>query len=178
MGLFDSYSTPVNEIPTGFGLAVSPVPYAVVLTDVKKHTKEKDGTVSTVLTFSVDPSVDQNGRKGKEDIWITHPVDGNKNADIHAKVAKQWVLNLGIPDHVYGVEGFEIVDVKDKIVGNVRGYLSIVAADNGNTNKRFVRHVDKGTTGPSEVKVPEPKQEEAVDFAKLLQEQDNSGGTW
>jgi len=178
MGLFDSYATPVSEIATGFGLPVHSVPYAVVLTDVKKHVKEKDGSISTVLTFTVDPTADQNGRKGKEDVWIAKPVDGNPNADIHAKVAKQWVENLGIPENVYSDKDFEIWNVKDKIVGNVRGYLSITMGNNGNTNKRFTRHIEKGTTGPSEVQVPEPKQEEAVDFQKLLAEQDSSGGTW
>lgn len=181
MGLFDSYSTPVAEIPTGFGLGVSSVPYAVVLTDVKKHVKEKDGSISTVLSFTVDPGADQNGRKGKEDIWITQPVDGNKNADIHAKVAKQWVENLGIPPQVYGAEGFEIWDVKEKLVGNVRGYLLIVAAENGNTNKRFTRYTgdtnNAGTTGPSEVTVPEPKAEEPLDMEKLLAATDD-GGKW
>lgn len=180
MGLFDSYSTPVAEIPTGFGLGVSSVPYAVVLTDVKKHVKEKDGSISTVLTFNVDPGADQNHRKGREDIWITKPVDGNKNADIHAKVAKQWVENLGIPASVYGAENFEIWDVKDKLVGQVRGYLLITAGENGNTNKRFTRYTgnDVKETGPSAVTVPEPKQEEPLDMAKLLSETDSSGGTW
>lgn len=177
MGLFDSYSTPVAEIPTGFGLGVSSVPYAVVLTDVKLFTK-KDGSLSTILTFTVDPQADQNHRKGKEDIWITKPVDGNPNADIHAKVAKVWVENLGIPPHVYGEPDFEIPNVKDKLVGSVRGYLLITAGENGNTNKRFTRHVDKGTTGPSDVAVPEAKTEEPLDMAKLLSETENSGGTW
>lgn len=171
MGLFDSYSTPVADIPTGFGLAPSSVPYAVVLTDVKKHVKEGTNKVSTVLTFQVDPSVDQRNRKGREDIWITKPVDGNANAEIHAKVAKQWVEHLGIPASVYTQPEFEIWDVKDKVVGNVKGYLTIQAAENGNTNKRFVRHVEKGNTGPSDVQVPEAKQEESVDFTKLLAQQ-------
>ena len=176
MGLFDSYSTPVDQIQTGFGLTANSVPYAVVLTEVKNFTK-KDGSLSTILTFVVDTAQDQLHRKGKEDIWITQPVDGNANADVHAKVAKQWILNLGIPEEVYSKKGFDIPDVKDKLVGYVRGYLLITAAENGNTNKRFTREKGQGTTGPSEKVVPETKAEEELDMSKLLAEQD-SGGTW
>lgn len=177
MGLFDNYSTPVAEIPTGFGLPVSSVPYAVVLTDVKPFTK-KDGTESTILTFSVDTAVDSQGRKGKEDIWITHPKDGTDNAEVHAKNAKIWVAtHLAIPASVYGAEGFELVQVKDKLIGNVRGHLLITAGDNPNfTNKKFTRAKGDGVTGASDKEVPESKAEETLDMNKLLVSEEN--GKW
>lgn len=176
MGIFDSYSTPVSEIPTGFGLGVSSVPYAVVVTDIKEHTKE-DGTQSTIITLTVDTQADAQHRKGKEDIWITHPVDGNEKAEGHAKNAKTWVsTHLGVPDSVSGQPGFSLVAVKDKLVGQVYGYLHI--STNGEfTNKRFTRVKQQGTTGPSNVQVPAAKEEAPIDMAKLL-EQTESSGTW
>lgn len=174
MGLFDSYATPVDQIQTGFDLNPSAVPYAVVLTDVKKHTRE-DGRVSTVLTFTVDSTVDKQGRKGKQDVWITKPVDGQKNADVNARNALTWVKNLGIPSHVYTADNFEIWDHKDKLVGNVRGHLLIT--QNGDfLNKRFNRAVaEAGNTGPSEVVAPPAKQEEDLDMDKILAKSD---GKW
>src|SRR5689334_19585683 len=122
MGLFDSYSTPVDQIQTGFGLNPSSVPYAVTLTDVRKHNRKSDGRESTILTFTVDPGADKQGRKGKQDVFVNKPVDGDSNAEQTARNAKIWVENLGIPQNVYSADDFEIWNVKDKLVGNVRGY--------------------------------------------------------
>lgn len=177
MGLFDSYSTPVDKIPTGFGLAPSAVPYAVVLTDVKKHVREKDQRVSTILSFTVDPSVDRDNRKGKQDVFISKPIDGDKNADVAAQNAKRWVENLGIPPHVYGADDFEIWNVKDKLVGQVRGHL-LVSQNGEYTNFRFTKEKVAGTTGPSEVQAPEPKTEEPLDMEKLLAESSSGDSNW
>lgn len=177
MGLFDGYSTPVDQIPTGYGLAASAVPYAVVLTDVKNIVKKKNGQTATVLTFTVDTAADRNGRKGKEDIFIDHPQDGDDNADVQAKNAKVWTsVHLGIPQSVYAVEGFDIPQVKDKLIGNVRGHLLITQGENpGWTNKKFSRLApNAGEHGPATVEPPKPKEEEPMDFAKLLAEQDTN----
>lgn len=180
MGLFDSYSTPVEQITTGFGLNPSSIPYAVVLTDVKKHTRQKDNRVSTILVFTADPSADQEHRKGKQDVFINKPVDGDKNADTTAGNAVRWVKDyLKIPLAVYGQPDFELWDVKDKLVG-MRGYL-LVTQNGEFTNYRFTKYVEnteQGNTGPSEVVVPEAKAEEPLDMAKLLAEQDTSSGSW
>lgn len=179
MGLFDGYSTPVDQIPTGFGLPIDAVPYAVVLTDVKNVTK-KNGGEATVLTFTVDTAADRKGRKGKEDIFINHPKDGEDNADVLAKTAKIWTtVHLAIPAQVYTQPGFDIPQVKDKLIGNVRGHLLITAGENpGWTNKKFSRLApNAGSHGPSEVEAPKPKEEEPMDFAKLLAAQD-SNSTW
>lgn len=177
MGLFDSYSTPVDQIQTGFGLNPSSIPYAVVLTDVKKHVRQKDNRVATILVFTADPSVDQEHRKGKQDIFINKPVDGDKSADNTAANAVRWVKDyLKVPHQVYTAPDFELWDVKDKLVGT-RGYL-LVTQNGEFTNYRFTKvNSEQGTTGPSEVTVPEPKQEEELDMAKLLSEQD-TGGNW
>ena len=176
MGLFDSYSTPVDQIQTGFGLNVSNIPYAVVLTDVRKHNRKTDNRESTILTFTVDPGADKENRKGKQDVFINKPVDGEQNADVTARNAKIWVENLGIPKNVYTQKDFEIWQHKDKLVGNVRGYL-LVTQNGEYTNFRFTRvAAGAGDTGPSEVEVPETKAEEPLDMDKLLA--DDSNGKW
>ena len=176
MGLFDSYSTPVDQIQTGFGLNVSSQPYAVVLTDVRKHVRKSYQRIATILTFTVDPGADKEGRKGKQDVFINKPVDGDQNAEVTARNAKIWVENLGIPKNVYTQDDFEIWDHKDKLVGNVRGYL-LVTQNGEYTNYRFTRvAAGAGETGPSEKVVPETKAEEPLDMDKLLA--DDSNGTW
>lgn len=178
MGLFSNYSTPVEQIPTGFGLPTHSTPYAVVLTDVKKVMK-KNNQEATVLTFTVDTAADALHRKGKEDIFINHPYDGDDNAANNARTAKLWTsVHLAVPQSVYQQEDFELVSVKDKLIGNVRGHLLMTAGDNGYTNKKFTRLAPgAGNHGPSEIVAPAPKEEEPMDFAKLLAAQDTNS-TW
>ncbi len=167
MGLFDSYATPVDQIPTGFGLEPSNTPYAVYLTDVKFVTPKNSDTASTVLTFTISKDHDELHRSGKEDVWIKKPVDGEDNADVYARIAKQWVLNLGIPASVYTKEGFEIPDVKDKVLGT-QGYMKVTAGDKpGYTNKSFRRVQVKDET-PAETVIKEPVEEVVLDL----------GGNW
>lgn len=162
MGFFDDYETPVENIPTGFGLPVGT--YPVVLSDCKNFTK-KDGGEATVLTFTIDTMNDPEGRSGKEDIWLNKPVKGDKNADINARIGKQTLLEIGVPESALGT--FDADADKDKVIG-VTGVLNITEGKGGYTNKKFVR-----TAEPSGVAdeatlatVPETKAETELDLSK------------
>lgn len=160
MGFFDEYETEIDKIPTGFGLPIGT--YPVVLSDTKKFTK-KDGAEATVLTFTVDTMNDPEGRSGKEDIWLNKPVKGDKNADINARIGKQTLLEIGIPESALGT--FDPDADKDKVVGTT-GVLNITAGKDGYTNKKFVRAAEaSGVVEPGTVTVPENKAEVALDVS-------------
>ena len=157
MGFYDDYATPVEDIPTGFGLPVGT--YPVVVTDIKPHAKE-DGTKSILLELTVDTVADEKGRKGKETIWLTKPVQGAKNADIHASVGKQWFNSLGL-EAEQAEKGFNPFKHKDKIIG-VEGVLAVTPGKGGYTNKAFQRTAESGV---SDIEVPEEKTEVALDVS-------------
>jgi hypothetical protein len=159
MGFFEDYDTPVEDIPTGFGLPIGV--YPVILTEIKNHVKE-DGTKSTIITFSVNTVEDEKARSGKEDIWLTHPVKGAKNAAVHASIGKQWMKDIGVPESVMAEEGFDLVEQKDSVLGT-EGILKVTAGKEGYTKKAF--SIIAGESGVSENTgdVPENKAEVAVD---------------
>lgn len=160
MGFFDEYETEIEKIPTGFGLPIGT--YPVVLSDTKKFTK-KDGNEATVLTFTVDTMNDPEGRSGKEDIWLNKPVKGDKNADINARIGKQTLLEIGIPESALGE--FDADRDKDKVVGTT-GVLNITAGKDGYTNKKFVRAAEvSGVAEAGSVTVPENKAEVPLDVS-------------
>jgi hypothetical protein len=160
MGFFDEYDTPVDKIPTGFGLPVGV--YPVILTEVKNHVKEKDGTKSVILTFTVDTVNDEEGRAGKEDIWLTKPVKGAENAAIHASIAKQWMLAIGVPESVMAEDGFDLVEQKDAVIG-IEGVLKVKAGKDGYTKKDFTLNAEESGVSDSAGSEPENKAEVAVD---------------
>jgi hypothetical protein len=158
MGFFDEYETAVEEIPTGFGLPLGT--YPVVLSDIKNFQK-KNGAWSTVISFTVDTMNDPDGRSGKEDIWLNKPVKGDKNADINARIGKQTMLEIGIPESALGA--FNADTDKEKVVGTT-GVLNITAGKDGYTNKKFVKTAE--ASGVAEgVTVPETKAEAPLDLS-------------
>ena len=163
MGFFDDLETSVEEIPTGFGLPVGV--YPVVLTDIKKHVKEGGGE-STILTFSVNTAEDEDHRSGKEDIWLTKPVKGDKNFNTYASIGKQWFNNIGVTLEDMSSKDFELYnpDVKEKYVG-VEGVLKVTEGNKGYTKKAFVKTA--GESGVSEMatagNVPAEKSEAEFD---------------
>jgi hypothetical protein len=159
MGFFDEIETPVDQIPTGFGLPIGV--YPVLLSDIKNHVKE-DGTKSTIVSFVVDTVNDEDQRSGKEDIWLTKPVRGDKNASVYASIGKQWMLAIGVPLSVMSEEGFELVDQKENLVG-VSGVLKVTAGKKGYTKKEFT--LDASPSGVSDMAGTEPanKNEVSVD---------------
>jgi hypothetical protein len=159
MGFFDDYETPVDQIPTGFGLPIGV--YPVILTEIKNHEKE-DGTKSVILTFTVDTLNDEEGRKGKEDIWLTKPVKGAKNAEIHASVGKQWMQAIGVPDSVMAERGFDLVEYKDSVVG-ASGVLKVKAGKDGYTKKEFILDPEDSGVSDSAGSEPANKTEVTVD---------------
>lgn len=161
-GFFDDIETPVEEIPTGFGLPIGS--YPVILTEVKKHTKE-DGTESTILTFTVNTAEDEEHRSGKEDIWLTKPVKGDKNAGTYASIGKQWFTDIGVPLSVMGQDGFDLVNVKDSVIGT-EGVLKVTAGNKGYTKKAFKKTAEVSGVSESGVTVPANKQEEELDMSK------------
>ncbi len=133
MGFFDEIETPVDEIPTGFGLPIGT--YPVVLTDIKRH-KREDGQKSNILTFTVDTAADEDHRTGKEDIWLTKPVAGDKNAATYASIAKATFLSIGVTLEEMSADGWDIFDDREKYIGT-EGVLKVTAGNKGYTKKAF-----------------------------------------
>lgn len=159
MGFFDDYATPVESIQTGFGLAIGT--YPVVISDLKNFTK-KDGSEAIVISFTVDTVNDTEGRSGKDDIWLNKPKQGDANADTNARIGKQTLLAIGVPESELGK--FNADTDKDKIIGTT-GVLDISAGKNGYTNKRFTKTAE--ASGVAEgVTVPETKAETELDLSK------------
>lgn len=159
MGFFDEIETPVDQIPTGFGLPIGV--YPVLLSDIKNHKKE-DGTESAIISFIVDTVNDEDGRSGKEDIWLTKPKRGDANAATFASIAKQWMLAIGVPLSVMSEDGFELVDQKPNLVG-VSGVLKVTAGKKGYTKKEFTLNAEESGVSESAGTEPENKSEVAVD---------------
>lgn len=154
MGFWDDYATPVEKISTGFGLALGT--YPVVISDIKNFTK-KDGNEAIVISFTVDTLNDTEGRSGKEDIWLNKPVQGDKNADTNARIGKQTLLDIGVPESE--LKTFDADADKDKIVGTT-GVLTVSASKTaGFTNKKFVKTAEESGVADSSVSVPEAKAE-------------------
>lgn len=160
MGFFDDIETPVDEIPTGFGLPIGT--YPVVLTDIKGH--EKDGKESTLIEFTVNTAEDEDHRAGKETIWITKPSKGDKNAAVYASIGKQWFTEIGVPLDVMKQDGFDLVNVKGSLIGT-EGVLSVTAGNKGYTKKVFKKTAEASGVSESGVTVPD-KQEEELDMSK------------
>lgn len=161
MGFFDDYATPVDQIPTGFGLPLGA--YPVILTDVKTHVKEETGAKSIVLEFTIDEAVDPEGRSGKDDIWINQPVNGDSKAASNARFAKQHLMSIGIPESE--LNSFHPINDKEKVVGR-SGTLSITAGKNGYTNKSFKLAPTESGASDSGVTVPASKAEAPLDLDK------------
>lgn len=152
MGFWDDYATPVENIQTGFGLAIGT--YPVVLSDIKNFTK-KDGNKAIVISFTVDTVNDPDGRSGKEDIWLNQPKQGDPNADTNARIGKQTLLSIGVPESE--LKNFDPDKDKDKVVGTT-GVLNVTAGKGDFTNKKFVKTAE--ASGAAEnVSVPETKAE-------------------
>lgn len=145
MGFFDEFETKVEDIPTGFGLPIGV--YPVILTEIKRHKKE-DGTKSNILKFTVDTVNDEDNRSGSEDIWLTKPVKGDKNAAIYASVAKGFFLSIGVTEEEMAVDGWDIYEDREKYVG-VEGILKVTAGNKGYTKKAFTLNADE--SGVSEM---------------------------
>lgn len=160
MGFFDELETDVADIPTGFGLPIGV--YPVVLTDIKKHVKE-DSTESTILTFSVNTAEDENHRSGKEDIWLTKPVKGDKNFGTYASIGKQWFTDIGVTVEDMAKPGFELYnpDVKTEYLG-VEGVLKVTAGNKGYTKKAFKKTAE--ASGVSEMAASVPAEKQEADF--------------
>lgn len=159
MGFFDEIETPVDQIPTGFGLPIGV--YPVLISDVKNHKKE-DGTESVIISFTVDTVNDEDGRSGKEDIWLTKPKRGDKNAATYASIGKQWMLAIGIPLSVMSEDDFELVDQKDNLLGT-SGVLKVTAGKKGYTKKEFTLNAEDSGVSENAGTEPANKTEVAVD---------------
>lgn len=158
MGFFDDYTDDVDSIPTGFGLPLGT--YPVIVSEVKNHSKE-DGTQSTIVSLTVDTLNDEENRSGREDIWLTKPVKGAKNAAIHASIGKQWMQDLGIPKDKMGID---LVEQKDNLIG-ITGVLTVTAGKEGYTKKAFKLTAE--SSGIAEgVEVPAEKAEAALDLSQ------------
>lgn len=144
-GFFDELETSVEDIPTGFGLPIGA--YPVILTEIKRHKKE-DGTKSNILTFTVDTVNDEDHRSGKEDIWLTKPVKGDKNAATYASIGKATFLSIGVSLEEMAEDGWDIYDNREKYVG-VEGILKVTAGNKGYTKKAFTLNADE--SGVSEM---------------------------
>lgn len=152
MGFWDDYATPVENIQTGFGLPLGT--YPVILSDIKNFTK-KDGNEAIVISFTVDTLNDPDGRSGKEDIWLNKPKQGDPNADTNARIGKQTLLSIGVPESALAT--FNPDTDKDKVVGTT-GVLNVTAGKGDFTNKKFVKAAEE--SGPAEnVSVPDSKTE-------------------
>lgn len=158
MGFFDDYATPVENISTGFGLPIGT--YPVVLSDIKNFTK-KDGNSAIVISFTVDTVNDPEGRSGKEDIWLNQPKQGDQHADTNARIGKQTLLAIGVPESA--LKDFNADTDKDKVVGTV-GVLNITPGKDNFTNKKFVKAAE--ASGVAEgVEVPASKAEVPLDLS-------------
>lgn len=161
MGFFDEYATPVDQIPTGFGLALGA--YPVILTDVKTHVKEEDGSKAIILEFTVDTVNDPEGRSGKDDIWVNKPVQGDEKAASNARFAKQHLMSIGIP--VEELNKFHPVNDKEKVIGTA-GVLSITAGKNGYNNKSFKMAPTASGVSTSGTVLPAEREEKPLDLEK------------
>lgn len=159
MGFFDSYATPVDQIPTGFGLPLGA--YPVILTDVKPHVKEDTGAKAIILEFTVDEVNDPEGRSGKDDIWVNQPVDGDPKAAQNAKFAKQHLMSIGIPEAE--LNKFHPVNDREKVIG-LSGVLSITAGKNGYNNKSFKLAPAASGVSTSDTTLPAPKEEKPLNL--------------
>lgn len=158
MGFFDEYETPVDKIVTGFGLPIGT--YPVVLSDIKNFTK-KDGNKAIVISFTVDTVNDPEGRSGKEDVWLNKPVKGSEHEHINARIGKETLLSIGVPESELAT--FNADTDKDKVLG-VTGVLNITAGKNGFNNKKFVKAAE--ASGVAEgVAVPADKAEAPLDLS-------------
>lgn len=163
MGFFDDIETPVDEIPTGFGLPIGT--YPVVLTDVKNVHNDEKNTDSIVLEFTVNTAEDEEHRSGKEDIWLTKPVKGDKNAGVFASIGKQWFTDIGVPLEIMGAPGFDLVAQKGSVLGT-EGVLKVTAGNKGYTKKAFKKTAEASGVSESAVTVPADKAEEDLDMSK------------
>jgi len=158
MGFFDDLETSVEDIPTGFGLPIGT--YPVILSEIKRHKKE-DGTKSNILTFTVDTANDEDARSGKEDIWLTVPVKGDKNAAVYASIAKSTFLSIGVPLEDMAKPGWDIWEEREKYVG-VEGVLKVTAGNKGYTKKAFTLNAEE--SGVSEMAGNVPAEKTEVQF--------------
>lgn len=158
MGFFDDLETNVEDIPTGFGLPIGT--YPVILSEIKRHKKE-DGTKSNILSFTVDTANDEDHRSGKEDIWLTVPVKGDKNAATYASIAKATFLSIGVPLEDMAQKGWDIYEEREKYVG-VEGVLKVTAGNKGYTKKAFTLSAEE--SGVSEMAGNVPAEKAEVEF--------------
>lgn len=145
MGFFDELETSVEDIPTGFGLPIGT--YPVILSEIKRH-KREDGQKSNILTFTVDTANDEEHRSGKEDIWLTKPTRGDKNAAVYASIAKATFLSIGVTLEEMAQDGWDIYDDREKYIG-VEGILKVTAGNKGYTKKAFTLNAEE--SGVSEM---------------------------
>lgn len=162
MGFFDDLETEVEDIPTGFGLPIGT--YPVILTDIKKHVKEGTGAESTIVTFTVNTAEDEDHRSGREDIWLTKPVKGDKNFNVQLSVGKQWLDAIGVPIEDMKRKDFELYnpDEKEKYLG-LEGVLKVTAGNKGYTRKAFTKIAEASGVSESGVTVPDDKAEAEFD---------------
>ena len=160
MGFFDDLETNVEDIPTGFGLPIGT--YPVILSEIKRH-KREDGQRSNILTFTVDTPNDEDGgfRSGKEDIWLTVPVKGDKNAAVYASIAKATFLSIGVPLEDMAKPGWDIYEEREKYVGT-EGVLKVTAGNKGYTKKAFTKNAEE--SGVSEMAGGAPAEKAEVEF--------------
>lgn len=163
MGFFDDIETPVDEIPTGFGLPVGV--YPVVLTDVKNYRNDEKNTDSVLLEFTVNTAEDEDHRSGKETIYLTKPVRGDKNAATYASIGKQWFTDIGVPLEVMADPNFDLAASKGSVIGT-EGVLKVTAGNKGYTKKAFKKTAEASGVSESGVTVPAAKQEEELDMSK------------
>lgn len=145
MGFFDELETSVEDIPTGFGLPIGT--YPVILSEIKRHQRE-DGQKSNILTFTVDTANDEEHRSGKEDIWLTKPTRGDKNAAVYASIAKATFLSIGVTLEEMAQDGWDIYEDREKYIG-VEGILKVTAGNKGYTKKAFTLNAEE--SGVSEM---------------------------
>lgn len=168
MGLFDEYDTPVDEIPTGFGLPNAV--YEVTLTDIKKYVHNEVPFIIAEFTVT---SGKLSGKKHTE--WINIPqksntkLDKNNNPvrDTHASVLKTWLKNIGVPEdqmETFNPDG----DDKDGVVGNW-GTLEL-KPQKGNPqyqNASFKLDEDSEPSGVSEVELNTEGADNNIDLSKF-----------
>lgn len=154
MGFWDDYATPVENIQTGFGLPLGT--YPVILSDIKNFTK-KDGNKAIVISFTVDTLNDPDGRSGKEDIWLNQPKQGDPNADTNARIGKQTLLAIGVPESELKTFTDNLETEKDKVIGTT-GVLNVTAGKGDFTNKKFVKTAEESGVAEN-VSVPDTKAE-------------------
>lgn len=158
LGFFDDLETSVEDIPTGFGLPIGV--YPVILSEIKRH-KREDGQRSNILTFTVDTVNDEDHRSGKEDIWLTVPVKGDKNAAVYASIAKSTFLSIGVSLEEMSQPGWDIFEERERYIGT-EGVLKVTAGNKGYTKKAFSKNAEE--SGVSEMAGAAPASKSEVDF--------------